>query len=288
VRILIVGSDTALGEALQDFLLAQGRHSVEVLPLGDCRWKSERQAKKALRRANSELVVDARIVAAADSGEIIHDLDINRTLWLAKASHRNKVGYLYLSSSRVFSGSVERLYSEDDYPDNEGVLGELLLRSETAVRDNCERYLLLRLGPVFFHQNSNVLTRMLAQLVAGETLRLGNNLRGSPVVASDAARVVSAVIDQLSTGADVWGIYHYCSSEVTNCYEFAESLLASATQYSEFSAGAVELAKPGETTVNLNRALDCGKIRNTFAIKQVAWRSFIAGSVKNYFLNMQS
>jgi len=285
VRILIVGSDTSLGDALLDFLLTQGRHTVEVLSLGDCRWKSERQAKKALRRANCELVIDARIVAAADGDEIIHDLDINRTLWLAKASHRNNVGYLYLSSSRVFSGTVERLYSEDDYPDDEGVLGELLLRSETAVRDYCERHLILRLGPVFSHRYSNALTRILGQLVEGGSLCLGNNLRGSPVVAEDAARVVSALADQLSTDADVWGIYHYCSSEATNCYEFAESLLAAATQYAEFQPGVVKMEKPDESTAILNRALDCAKIRNTFAIKQVAWRSFVAGSVKNYFLD---
>lgn len=287
MRILIVGSDTSLGDALLDFMLSQSRHAVEVLPLDECRWKSERQAKKALRRAKCELVVDARIVAAADGDETIHDLDIDRTLWLAKASHRNNVGYLYLSSSRVFSGSVERLYSEDDYPDNEGVLGELLLRSETAVRDNCERHLILRLGPVFSHRYSNALTRILGQLVAGDRLSLGNSLRGSPVVAEDAARVVSALADQLSTDADVWGIYHYCSSDITNCYEFAEFMLASATQYAEFQPGAVEMEKPSEPTTILNRALDCAKIRHTFAIKQVAWRSFVAGSVKNYFLSTQ-
>lgn len=287
MRILIVGSNTSLGDALQDFLHLQSRHAVEVLSLEDCRWKSERQAKKALRRANCELVIDVRIVAAADGDEIIHDLDIDRTLWLAKASHRNNVGYLYLSSSRVFSGTVERLYSEDDYPDDEGVLGELLLRSETAVRDHCERHLILRLGPVFSHRYSNALTRMLGHLVEGGSLCLGNSLRGSPVVAEDAARVVSALADQLSTEADVWGIYHYCSSEVTNCYEFAESLLASAAQYAKFQPNAVEIEKSVEPTTMLNRALDCAKIRNTFAIKQVAWRSFVAGSVENYFLSTQ-
>lgn len=287
MRILIVGSDTSLGEALLVFLLSQSRHAIEELPLADCRWKSERQAKKALRRARCELVVDTRIVSATDSGETIHDLDINRTYWLAKASQRNGVGYLYVSSSRVFSGTVERLYSEDDYPDNEGLLGELLLRSENAVRDSCERHLILRLGPVFSHRNNNALTQMLGLLVAGNTLHLGNNLRGSPVVADDAARVVSALTDQLGTGADVWGIYHYCSSDLANCYEFAESLLASAAPHCELPVGAVELEKHSGTTINLNRALDCTKIKNTFAIRQVAWRGFIADSVKNYFLYAQ-
>ena len=283
MRILIVGSDNSLGDALQDFLLSQGRHAITVLPREACRWKSERQAKKSLRRADCDLVIDARIVAAADGGDTIRDLDIDRTFWLAKASHRSGVGYLYLSSSRVFSGNVERLYSEDDYPDNEETLGELLLRGESVVRDSCERHLILRLGPVFSHHNGNVMTQLLDQLVQGGTLLLESNMRGSPVLAGDAARVVSALADQLSTNADVWGIYHYCSSDVTNCYEFAEALLASASQFSQFSAAAVELEKHSESGVQLNRALDCTKISNTFAIKQMPWRSSIAGTVKTYF-----
>lgn len=268
-----------------DFFLMQSRHAIEALPLGECRWKSERQAKKALRRANCDLVVDARISAATDGGETVFDLDISRTLWLAKASHRSGVGYLYISSSRVFSGSVERLYSEDDYPDSEDTLGELLLRSETAVRDCCERHLILRMGPVFSPDNTNAMTHLLDQLVRGGTLLLNSNVRGSPVVANDAARVVSALVDQLSTHADVWGIYHYCSSEVTNCYEFAESLVASASQFTEFAPAAVQLEKHKEGNEQLNLALDCTKIRNTFAIKQEPWRGAIADAVKQYFHN---
>ncbi len=288
MRILIVGSDSSLGEALQDFMLLQGRHEISVLPHEACRWRSERQAKKSLRRANCDLVIDARIAASADGGGSISDLDIDRTYWLAKSSHRSGLGYLYLSTARVFSGTVERLYSEDDYPDSEETLGELLLRGESVVRDSCERHLILRLGPVFSHHHGNFLSQVLNRLEQGGTLVLESNMRGSPVVAGDAARVVSAVADQLSTDADVWGIYHYCSSDVTNCYEFAEALLASASRFSRFGAAAVQLEKKSETGVQLNRALDCTKITNTFAIKQTQWRSSIADSVNNYFNDRNS
>jgi len=287
VRILIVGSDTSLGEALQDFLLSQGRHAIGALALEECRWKSERQVKKALRRAKCELVIDVRIVAAADSGATIHDLDIDRTLWLARASHRNNVGFVCLSSSRVFSGTVQRPYSEDHYPDGEGALSELLLGNETAVRDNCERHIILRLGPVFSHQNSNALTQILEEMLSGTPLSLGSALHGAPVFAADAARVISALADQLSTDAALWGIYHYCSSEVTTCYEFAEAVLGAANQYREFQPATLELAQGVEPDVSLNLELDCAKIRNTFAIKQVPWRGFVADSVKHYFLTVQ-
>ena len=283
MRVLILGSDTFLGEALFDFFLACGRHVIEALPLDACRWKSERQAKKALRRCACDLVVDVRIVGSSLSDIRVADIDVDRTVWLARASHRSGRGYLYLSSTQVFSGSVERLYTEDDYPDSEEPMGELLLHCETAVRDSCEKYLILRLGAVFSHRSTNVVTRYLDQLVRGNTLLLENNLRGSPVEAGDAARVVSALVDQLSTEAGVWGIYHYCSCDATNCYEFGETVLASATQYAELGEATVELRKRDEPPPPVNYVLNCTKIRNTFAIKQMPWRGTIPEVVKNYF-----
>ena len=86
-----------------------------------------------------------------------------------------------------------------------------------------------------------MLTHLLDKLVAGGTVQLGSHLRGSPMPAADAARVVSGLLDQFSTGIENWGSYHYCSSEPTTCFEFAEVLLASASQFSEFHADAVQL-----------------------------------------------
>ena len=46
---------------------------------------------------------------------------------------------------------------------------------------------------------------------------------------------------------------------------------------------AVQLEREPEGLTPLNRALNCGKIRNTFAIKQVPWRSAIADLVAHYY-----
>ncbi|MBT4518411.1 MAG: sugar nucleotide-binding protein [Halieaceae bacterium] len=283
MRVLIVGSDNALGQELHSILLHQGRLDVVALASPDCRWKSERQVKKALRRADCELLVDTRILASADGSEQLHDLDIDRTNWLARICQRDGIGYIYLSSARLFSGSVERQYTEDDYPDSEDTLGELLLWCEGAVRDSCERHLLLRLGPVLSHRGENAFTRMLNQIMQGGTLSLDSQQRGCPVAASDAARIVAGLLDQLSAGAEVWGIYHYGSSDVTNCFEFAEVLLATASGYAQCNADQVELTRVMGGGNPVNRILDCTKISNTFAIKQVSWRNAIAGNIKQYF-----
>jgi len=256
------------------------------LPRVDCRWKSERQAKKILRRSDCELTVDTRMQAAADGGVRIHDVDIDRSLWLARASQTLKMPFMLLSGARVFSGAATREYREDDYPDGESTIAQLLIAAEMAVRDNCEQHVILRTGPVFSPVGINVVTQLLEQLHAGGVLTLSRRQQGCPLAAEDAARIISAMIDQLGCGLAGWGIYHYSSPDITNCYEFTEVLLAAASQYEDFSTDIVQLAAD-ETQETETRSLDCSKIRNTFAIKQQSWRTSIAGQVKQYYSELK-
>ncbi len=284
MRVLILGSDTPLGNALVARLKSLARHETVSVTRAACRWKSERQAKKAVVRAKCEIVVDLRVSAAADGVDQLQELDLKRCHWVAKACQRSSMTYLYTSTSRVFSGQLDRAYTEEDFPDNETAFGAMLSSAEQLVRDSCERHLILRLGPVFSYEGTNLITQMLGELGSrGGSLVMDNNLRGCPVAADDGARVVSAVLDQLSTGMEASGIYHYCSSDTATFYEFAEALLASASQFSEFSPNAVQLQRQPEGFAPLNRSLNCSKIRNTFAIKQSPWRSAIPRIVKQYY-----
>jgi dTDP-4-dehydrorhamnose reductase len=285
VRALIIGADTPIGLALVEQLEQREWDCIE-LPKADCRWKSERQAKKSLRRSDADFVVDTRLQAAADGGIRIHDVDVERTRWLARASHNLKLPYFYLSTARVFAGGEERPYREDDYPDGESAISKLLIAAEASLRDHCERHVIVRLGPVFAPTGINVMTHMLGQLQAGESMQLGRRQLGCPLSAADAARSVTAMLDQFSCGVEAWGIYHYCSPDITSCYEFAEVLLASASQYQSFANDAVELlSEPDMSTVS--RSLDCSKIKNTFAIKQQPWRVNVAGQVKQFYAELK-
>jgi len=284
MRVLILGADTPVGLSLADTFAQRGREFVG-LSRADCRWKSERQAKKSLRRSACDITVDTRIQSAADGGVQVHDIDVDRSSWLARASQVLKLPYMHLSCARVFEGSVGRAYREEDHPDGDSTIAELLCQAESVVRDLCEQHLILRTGPVFAPTGINVITHMLRQLNAGEQLHLDRDQQGCPIATEDAARVISGMLDQVSCGMETWGIYHYCSPDITNCFEFAEVLLAAASQYRDFDSMAVQLQAAGETAAV--RQLDCDKIRNTFAIKQQPWRASVAGHVKQYYARTQ-
>ena len=253
-----------------------------------CRWKSERQAKKSVSRAKSDIVVDLRIEAAGDGGLQIQELDLQRCRWVAKSCQRTDTAYLYISSSRVFSGQLDRPYVEADLPDNEETVGQLLARAEANVAEACDRHLILRFGPIFSYEGTTLITQMLGPMRDGDSLILDNNLRGSPVAADDGARVILALLDQIGTGLEPWGIYHYGSADTATYYEFAEALLAAGSQFSEFGSSAVQLERESEGLPPLRRTLNCTRIRNTFAIRQVPWRSAIGDLVKHYYEQEQA
>jgi len=282
VHVLIIGADTPVGLALCQYLEERGSEYVGLLK-ADCRWKSERQAKKSLRRSNCDFVVDLRLQAAFDGGIRIHDIDVDRSLWMARACQTLKIPLMHLSSAQVFTGLEGRAYREDDYPDGSSSVSQVLISAESALRDNCEQHVILRTGPVFSSQGINVLTHMLTELQAGNPLILSRRESGYPQAAEDSARVISGMLDQFGCGLQAWGIYHYCSLDMTNCYEFAEVLLAAASQYQEFPVEAVQLAVDAVEVENAAHNLDCSRIKDTFAIKQQAWRTAIAGHAKHYF-----
>ena len=172
MRVLILGSDTPLGSALIERGADPARHELISMSRSACRWKSERQAKKSVVRAKCDIVVDARIEAAGDGGVQIQELDLKRCHWVAKACQRGGIGYLYVSSSRVFSGRLDRPYTEEDPADNEETVGQLLSQAEGIVTQTCERHLVLRLGPVFSYEGTNLITQMLGALGGGGSLLL--------------------------------------------------------------------------------------------------------------------
>lgn len=288
MRVLLLGSDTQQGLSLQRFLALTGRHEVIPVTRAACRWKSERQAKKTVQRARCDVLLDLRLNGLVAANQEIQPRDIDSCDWLAKACQRNDIRYLYLSCSRMFSGKLDRLYSETDSPDCDDELSQLLLLAEKAVQDRCDCYLILRLGPVFSALADNWLAAMLAHLQGTGGLLLETSFAaGSPVAADDAARVTSALLDQLSVGANTWGIYHYCSSEKASAYELVEAALAAAGQYVETAPALAELERLREDRAAFSPALDCRKIRNTFAIKQVPWRDSLTAAVRAYFRSAQ-
>lgn len=201
---------------------------------------------------------------------------------LAEACHRAQVILMHLSSSLVFDGLDGGRHREIDEAVPASRVGALHWQIEQAVRAKCERHVILRSMPLFSDQPGNLLTALIAQFQTAQELQVSTTGKAAPVCCDDLARVLSAMIDQLSCEADVFGTYHYGASDPVNYFQFAETVLTVVSQHIDTTAVSLKAIESSDTAWP-QPLLNCDKIRTTFGIKQLPWRSYIAGSVKPLF-----
>lgn len=283
MRILVLGLDAPLGFSLRAFAAPLMRHEIIGVDMDATRWRRERQVKKLVRRQSVDLILDARLVTQIDGVDPVGQRDVERTQWLAGLAARDQIAYFFLSSARVFSGTLTRPYRETDQPDATDPVGRTLIEVEQLLSDALDEIFILRLGLMFGGRRPNPLARALDALARGDRLKVSEHARGSPVHVAEVARVIHGIIDQIGAGAPRKGLYHYSGIGEVNAYSFMETVLANASQYEPFKDARelVELTSAGASNVS-SLSLDCAEIRHQFGIQQLSWREFVPRAVQRY------
>ena len=281
MRILLLGSDTPIGYSLRAFVPPLQRHELVSVPLEATRWTRQRHAKKLLKNTDADLILDARLVSLIDRVDALEPADIERSQWLGDSAARLNCHYLLLSSSRVFSGDLNRPYRESDRVDASDELGGILIEAERQLRELVDSIFVLRLGWVFSGRGPSAFNRMLDRLRDGQNLRVSDNRRDCPVHSAEVARVAAGVIDQIEVGAPGRGLFHYGSQGDTGYFSFVEAAVACASQFARFGKSQ-DLLMEDPTMPRANRSLDCTQIRHQFGIQQRPWRDFVERAVRRY------
>ena len=283
MRILVLGLDAPLGFSLRAFATPLMRHEIIGVDMDATRWRRERQVKKLVRRQSVDLILDARLATQIDGVDPVGQRDVERTQWLAGLAARDQIAYFFLSSARVFSGTLTRPYRETDQPDATDPVGRTLIEVEQLLSGALDEIFILRLGLMFGGRRPNPLARALDALARGDRLKVSEHARGSPVHVAEVARVIHGIIDQIGAGAPRKGLYHYSGIGEVNAYSFMETVLANASQYEPFKDARelVELTTDDASGVS-SLSLDCAEIRHQFGIQQLSWREFVPRAVQRY------
>jgi dTDP-4-dehydrorhamnose reductase len=223
---------------------------------------------------DTDLIVNALWLAdpevAENDPEGTHRAAFSLPVALAEFAGDRNMALFQLSSCYVFDGRKQTGYitSNPGQPFNE--LGNWQWECEQALRTLLPRHLILRTG----WSLARFIRQVQTSTAAGEILSLPGRCRGQPVAVRDLARVMTAVILQLDCGAEVWGTYQYAGAEEINLYELGLAI-AGLPGIPETIRVVDEVPDWGHLEP-LNTTLVCTKIRNTFGIKQLPWRSGLA------------
>ncbi|MBM7422250.1 sugar nucleotide-binding protein [Spongiibacter marinus] len=267
VSVLLLCEDSALAAALQAQLNSRGRELMQLKP-------SELLAQPHL--ADGAILVNALLTP----GEPVTDAVVDIQAELISAVGPKLRCYLGLSDARVVAAlDREEPVAENATPAPQGRDAVRLAAMEEQLLSASLQALILRTGPLIATDGDNLLSAFIKALKAGQALGLDDSQQSAPTPVGDLARVLSAMIDQLSCGALCRGIYHYQSSGATSAYAFAEVAYAHAGQYLATPPD-ISIDGDGWGWVTDSRVLRCERLLRNFGIKQLAWRSWLPKMIK--------
>jgi dTDP-4-dehydrorhamnose reductase len=301
MKLLIVGAESQIGSALVS-LLTERAVPFEKISFTDASSAPIADLENRIRTQHITFIVNVdHIEGLRIEGLTQRELEQRHVFLpqqLAKIAEAIEIPLLQISDYQVFTGSSEKPYTEEDEPHSQTLYGVTRWQGELSVQRFTHRYIILRVGTIFCTQGYNLFTVLLEQWKQGHARELSSTLQFSPTPTNDIARVIYAILQQVECGAQVWGIYHYCSADIATPYDFAEVLLAARVQFvgvdNEIKIRAVQgvvtvknKSRPAQP-VPTNAVLVCQKILNTFGIRQRPWRGDLTRMVKEVSLNQKT
>lgn len=150
---------------------------------------------------------------------------------LASACAKRDIPLIHLSTDYVFSGDKSEPYVESDPTDPQGVYGASKLAGENAIRQACEKHLILRVSWVFGQHGHNFVKTMLRLAADRDELSVVADQLGAPTAArSIAVNCLNAAESLVNTSQFDWGIHHLPSLPYTNWHRFAEAIFQRAAE----------------------------------------------------------
>jgi dTDP-4-dehydrorhamnose reductase len=232
-RILLIGITGQVGQELQQTLSAIG----EVVGVGrqSLDLSQPEQIQQKIAEIQPNIVVNAAAYTAVDKSESESDLamaiNANAPKAIALAAQSIGAKVLHISTDYVFNGQNHTPYLESDPTDPLGVYGKSKLLGEIAVREHCDRHLILRTAWVYGSRGHGNFVKTMLRLGSERTeLKVVADQIGSPSWSYDIALAITQLIGKSTTDESINGIYHFTNSGVASWYDLAVATFAEAKQ----------------------------------------------------------
>jgi dTDP-4-dehydrorhamnose reductase len=152
---------------------------------------------------------------------IVRKVNVEGPRNLAQGSARFNCGIIHISSDYVFDGKkvIPQPYFEDDPPNPLSAYGLSKMESETAVRENSPRFVIIRTGWLYGINGANFITAILRRALHNKvkSIKVATDQIGSPTWTYRLAVQINELLR-----ADSRGTYHATAEGYCTRFEFAQ------------------------------------------------------------------
>jgi dTDP-4-dehydrorhamnose reductase len=160
---------------------------------------------------------------AEDDKEACWRVNVEGTLFLAKAAKEHNAKVLYISTDYVFNGQGEVPFTEEDPTAPIGYYGQTKFEGEQVIQSLLDEWFVVRISWVFGINGNNFVKTMLRLAETREELNVVGDQVGSPTYTFDIARLL---IDMIQS--DKYGVYHVSNEGFCSWAEFAQEIFKQA------------------------------------------------------------
>lgn len=277
-KILITGADGQLGMALRHHPMAASFQLFSCSRAG-LDISDEHAVNSLLKELKPDAVINAAAYTAVDKAEsdAKRCLQVNHlgAQTLATACEQLALPFIHLSTDYVFAGNQSVPYTETDAVSPINVYGESKVLGEEAIRQHCEKHIILRVSGIFSAYGHNFMKTMRHLAKDRETLRVVSDQITCPTYAGDIAGTLFTLLTRLSH----WGTYHYCNAPATSWHQFASAIIEEAGRHETLRVKSIIPIPARDYPTPARRpaysVLDCSQILRDYGIQQTHWEAGI-------------
>lgn len=242
--------------------------------------------KSAITTFNPDIVINTAAYTQVDRAEQEKELALATNFQgaknLADICEQLQVPLIHLSTDYVFDGNANKPYSESDSVSPINFYGETKWRAEDYIQQQCEKHIILRVSAVFGLHGTNFAKTILRLAKERDELRVVADQTSCPTSAASIAEIVMTLCENPK-----WGLFHYCGSPAVTWYDFAKSIIETASTYEKLRITNLHAITTAEYPTPAKRpkysVLNCEKIQTIYNIQQPNWKTGLHDVIKQLY-----
>jgi dTDP-4-dehydrorhamnose reductase len=224
-NILVTGSNGQLGNELRELASSFPQYEFIFTDVDELSIIDNEAVTKTFQEYAPAFLINCAAYTAVDKAESEKDLNdqINGTAVgiLASASKQNGTKLIHISTDYVFNGNASQPLKEDDAVDPVNAYGASKLLGEQLAIQNNPQSIIIRTSWVYSFYGKNFVKTMIRMMSEKESIGVVGDQVGSPTYAADLAEAIMQII---SSGKWVPGIYNFSNEGVISWLDFADEI----------------------------------------------------------------
>ena len=285
-KILVTGSNGQLGNELRDLSSSFRQYDFIFTDVDELSITDAAAVGKIFAELEPAYLINCAAYTAVDKAELEKELNnqINGTAVgiLAAAAKKYGIKFIHISTDYVFNGNASLPLKEDDQVDPVNAYGESKLLGEQLAVQNHPETIIIRTSWVYSFYGKNFVKTMMRLMNEKESIGVVNDQIGSPTYAADLAR---AIMQMISSGKWVPGIYNFSNEGVISWFDFANEIKRLVNSSCVVNPLSTEQF-PTPAKRPKYSVLDKTKIQQTFSIQLRDWKESLKECINK--LNAES